>query len=336
MRGHQLEWFSAAFPGSAETEDLDGVRIVRAGRQATVHLCAFRNYRQKLETSFDIVIDQVNTVPFFTPLWSRIPIVMFIHQLAREVWWYESRFPLNALGFAIEPWYLRPYRNRPVLTVSASTHNDLIDLGFTGRIWVIPEGLEPAATQPSPGSVSSDFLYVGRLAPSKRVGDILRAFSIFAESSPGGRLHLVGSGSNGHVQFLTRLASRLRIEDRVTFHGRIPADAKYRLMASSQAVLMTSVREGWGLAVSEAGAVGTPAITYDVPGLRDSVVDGVTGVVVQQTPEALARAMVALTRDPSRRDSLSSGARRMSQRLSFDSSAQVVESALEAIVGGPY
>src|SRR5438552_13117190 len=96
INGNQVEWFTASFPGAVAEEIVDGVRVVRAGRQWTVHFRAIQHYRGRLRGHFDAVIDQINTVPFFTPLWADVPTFAMIWQLAREVWWYESRFPLNA------------------------------------------------------------------------------------------------------------------------------------------------------------------------------------------------------------------------------------------------
>ncbi|TMD30497.1 MAG: glycosyltransferase family 4 protein, partial [Chloroflexi bacterium] len=101
--GNSVEWFSATFPGAPSEETLEGVHIVRGGRQWTVHWSAFRHYRGNTSKNFDVVVDEVNTIPFFTPLWAGIPVVMLIHQLAREVWWYEAPFPLNTVGFLAEP-----------------------------------------------------------------------------------------------------------------------------------------------------------------------------------------------------------------------------------------
>src|ERR1700726_624485 len=108
--GDEVEWFAAGFPGSLPEEMVEGIHFVRAGRQSTVHWRAYRRYRGQLRNRFDIVIDEVNTVPFFTPLWANIRSVMLIYQPAREVWWYESRFPLSAIGYLLEPIYLQFYR----------------------------------------------------------------------------------------------------------------------------------------------------------------------------------------------------------------------------------
>jgi glycosyltransferase involved in cell wall biosynthesis len=311
---------------------VDGVRLVRAGSQSTVHWAAYRHYRKKLSNRFDVVVDEVNTIPFFTPLWSDIPTVMFIHQLAREVWWYESSFPVSAIGFLSEPLYLRPYRSVPVLTVSESTKLDLRRLGFRASITVIPEGLEAGAERPQTKSTEPNFLYVGRLAPSKRIDHTIRALAMFRQSTGAGTLCLVGSGSDKYLHSLIRLADQLGIADSVLFRGRVPSSEKYRLMAGAHSLLMTSVREGWGLVVSEANACGTPAIVYDVPGLRDSVRDESTGLVVPPRPRSLCDAMIRLTNDSELYRRLTAEGQGWSATFSFDETARIVRLALDSAI----
>ena len=327
--GDSVEWFAASFPGAASVTRLDGIRVVRAGRQWTVHIQAIRHYRGRLRGRFDAVIDEVNTVPFFTPLWAGIPRFLLIHQLAREVWWYESPFPVNAVGFAAEPLYLRLYRSTPAFAVSPSTISDLHRLGFRAPVTLVPEGLEPinvpTVTRPSTAS----FIYVGRLAPSKRVHDVLTAFAAFARSHPDSRLGLVGDGAAGYTARLRHQALRLGIEGRVDFWGRLDADAKHRRMAMAHALLMTSVREGWGLVVTEAAACGTPSIVYDVPGLRDAVQHEQTGLVVPPTPQRLAEAMQRLVGDPRLQQRLGVAAKAASAAFSWDRTAAVMRQAIE-------
>jgi len=328
--GHEVEWFSAAFPGCKAREDLEGVLVVRAGRQWTVHLHAFRRYFRRMHSRFDLVIDEVNTVPFFTPLWAGIPVYMLIYQLAREVWWYESPFPINFLGFVLEPIYLRLYRRVPVLTESRSTRDDLQKLGFKGPIKVVPVGVEHAGQSPTPKASLPTFLYVGRLAPSKRVKDILRAFAIFRSRGGHGQLWIVGSGSDSYTRSLQSLSNRLRIGRHVRFWGHLSTIEKNRRMAEAHVLLMASVREGWGLVVSEANQFGTPAIVYDVPGLRDSVRNGVTGLIVEATPNHLAESMLSLMNDPYLYQCLAHGAQVWSRELTFDAAAAQVVQALTA------
>ncbi|HEX7158326.1 MAG TPA: glycosyltransferase family 4 protein [Edaphobacter sp.] len=328
QQGHEVEWFSAAFPGGAPEETLDGVRIIRKGRQWTVHLAAYRRYRRVISKQFDVVVDEVNTIPFFTPLWAGIPSIMFIHQLAREVWWYESPFPINAIGYLAEPFYLRLYQKVPVVTVSQSTKDDLSKLGFQGHITIIPEGIEPVGELPAIKCMEPTFLYVGRMAPSKRIGDILEAMAQFRKEAGQGSLWLVGGGSERYRESLVRHARQLGIADNVRFCGRVSLGEKHRLMAQAHALLLTSVREGWGLVVTEANACGTPAIVYDVPGLRDSVRHLQTGLVVHQTPAALADGMLQLTHDPGLYRRLREQAQGWSKTFTYESGFQVARDAM--------
>jgi glycosyltransferase involved in cell wall biosynthesis len=324
-----VEWFSASFPGAPAVEELDGVRIVRAGRQWTVHWHAFKRYRRSLRGHFDVVIDEVNTMPFFTPLWAGIPTFMLIFQLAREVWWYESPLPISAVGYAIEPMYLLGYRHTPVFTISRSTELDLRSLGFKGPITLIPIGIEKVASASRPKADTPTFLYVGRLAPSKRIEHMLRALAQFRQATGTGALWLVGSGSEGYQRSLAKLARHLSVEDNVRFLGRVSSQDKHRLMAEAHALLMTSVREGWGLVVTEANAFGTPAIVYDVPGLRDSVRHDSTGLVVPPQPQNLSQAMIRLSSDPVLYARLAREAQSWSNTFSFDEAARLIGLALE-------
>jgi glycosyltransferase involved in cell wall biosynthesis len=233
------------------------------------------------------------------------------------------------IGFLAEPIYLRWYRHIPVLTVSTSTRDDLRGLGFKGPITVVPEGLETVIDRSTAKPTDPSFLYVGRLVPSKQVEHMLMALARFRYLTGAGALTLVGSGTQRYEQSLMALALRLDIQENVTFLGWVSSSDKHRLMADSHALLMTSVREGWGLVVTEANACGTPAIVYDVPGLRDSVRHEVTGLVVPPRPYSLADAMIRVTTDPDLYASLAAGSQRWSTTFSFDETARVVGHELE-------
>jgi glycosyltransferase involved in cell wall biosynthesis len=330
--GHSVEWFTAAFSGAADEEVMEGVRIVRRGRQWTVHWQAFRHYRGGLRDRFDVVVDEVNTIPFMTPLWSDIPTLLLIFQLAREVWWYEAPFPLSAIGFALEPWYLRPYRRLPTITISQSTSADLRGLGFTGRISIMPIGIEPAQEEQRK-SVTPTFLYVGRLAPSKRIEDVIQAFAMIHRRRGSGKLVLVGEGTPTYVRSLRRMTRRMKVSDLVEFSGRLSAHEKHRRMAEASLLLMTSAREGWGLVITEANALGTPAVVYDAPGLRDAVRNGKTGLVVEPWPRALADGACRLLDDPVFYGSLVEQAKAWSSTFTFQRAAASMGTAISTLAG---
>ena len=331
--GDTVEWFTASFPGAAPESDLVGVRVVRAGRQWTVHQAAMRRYRGRLRGNFDAVVDEVNTIPFFTPLWSEIPHLLLIFQLARDVWWYEAPFPLNAVGYAVEPFYLRAYRGTPALTISRSTADDLRRLGFRAPVTILPIGLEPITVPEVGREVPATFIYVGRMAPSKRVHDVIRALALYRERARKGRLWLVGEGDANYLATLRGLVGSLGLTAHVDFLGRLPATDKHERMARAGVLLMASVREGWGLSVAEANACGTPAVVYDVQGLRDSVRDGETGLVVAATPGAMADGMARLTDDPALHARLAAEAKRWSSTFSFQAATEALRKAIADEVG---
>jgi glycosyltransferase involved in cell wall biosynthesis len=159
---------------------------------------------------------------------------------------------------------------------------------------------------------------------------MLEALAQFRESTGAGNLWLVGSGSERHQRSLAKLAQRLGVEHNVVFWGRVSSSEKYRLMAEAHVLLMASVREGWGLVVTEANACGTPAIVYDAPGLRDSVQNELTGLVVRPTPLDLSKAMVRVTNDPELYVRLTTAARDWARTFSYDAPAQRIREALES------
>ena len=140
---------------------------------------------------------------------------------------------------------------------------------------------------------------------------------------------VVGTGSRRHTEALIRVARRLGIQDHVVLFGRVSDTERGRLMARAHAIVMASVREGWGLVVTEANACGTPAIVYNVPGLRDAVADGSTGFVVGERPEELTNGMLRLVQDVSAYRSMCTEAARRSSMFSLDDTATVVGQTLQ-------
>jgi glycosyltransferase involved in cell wall biosynthesis len=325
---YQVEWFSAQYEGAAEDETKSGIRYVRRGTQTTVHLQAFARYRKS--KAFDVVIDQVNTIPFLAHRYMRCPCVLFIHQLAREVWFYEAPPLLGNAGYVSEGLLLRPYRNIPAITVSQSSAESLRDIGLRGPIHIIPEAVdetgEVSAPQKSP---SADVIVLGRLAPSKRPEHSIRAAAQMKSMGWRGLLHIAGAGAPRYTENLKRLAQHLGLKN-VIFHGRVSNDERRALLASASLLWMTSAREGWGLVVTEAAQHWTPAVVYDSPGLRDSVVDGVTGCVVRADPADLARSSWSLLNDRGRWYSYAAAAKNAAAQLNWDRTAREFESAIQS------
>jgi glycosyltransferase involved in cell wall biosynthesis len=286
VRGHSVTLFAAAVPGRPAFETVQGVDIVRAGSRLGVYRKARGYWRQPHRKPYDVVIDEINTRPFMTPRWLRgAPVVALIHQLAREIWSYETPFPVSVLGrYVLEPWWLRAYRRVPALTVSQSSARSLEEHHGWTDVTVVPEGWTPHDVPALPKEPDPTVTFLGRLVGMKRPKEAIEAFRVLRASFPGARMWVIGDGP---------LLADLRRDgtSSVSFLGRVSSDEVRERLARSHVLVATSVREGWGLNVSEAAACGTPTIGYDVPGLTDSI-PASGGALVEQSPQALGNALV--------------------------------------------
>ncbi len=335
QQGHSVTLFTAMFPRGATEEIVDGVRILRHGRQFAVHYHAWQFYRRSQHGQVDIVIDEINTLPFFTPFYVKEKRVAFFHQLAREVWLHELRFPINVLGYCLEPLYLRFYRSTPTVVVSESTARDLRNLGFR-HVSIVHDGVDVEPLESVPSDVDKaphpTIVSIGRLVPSKQVTHLVQAMHTVCQRLPDAQLWLVGDGPRGYVSRLHDEVARNQLQGHVRFWGKVSHEQKLSLLKQAHLLAMTSVREGWGLVVIEANALGTPAVVYDVPGLRDSVCHGETGVVCRpNTPQSLADNLVTLFTDRERRLNLARRALERSRTFTWDKNAAEFLRVLENV-----
>jgi glycosyltransferase involved in cell wall biosynthesis len=284
-RGHRVTLFAAAVQGRPEREHVAGVEIVRRGNRVGVYRAARRFCDEQATHAYDVVIDEINTRPFMTPRWlHNTPIVALIHQLAREIWFYETPFPVSVLGrYLLEPWWLRAYRAVPALTVSQSSADSLRRYHGWRDVTVIPEGSTPHPVPNVPREPEPTVVFLGRLVAMKRPQDAIDAFTVLKAHVPSARLWMIGDGPlRGKLEAQAPVG--------VEFLGRLSRDELLSRLARAHVLVATSVREGWGLNVSEAAACGTPAVAYAVPGLADSV-RASGGLLVEPTPQALGRAL---------------------------------------------
>jgi len=283
--GNEVTLFARAFEGSASEERIAGIDILRRGGKFSVYRQARRWYTQKGRGRYDVILDSVNTRPFLTPDYvSDTPVVALIYQLCADIWPYEFPRPMAMLGqHYLEPRWLRHYRDTPTITISESSRKDLTGMGIK-NVSIVPIGATlPQQTPDIRKERVPTLIFVGRLARNKRPDHAIETFRHLLERIPEARLWVVGSGPMENE--LHRAAP-----PQVKFFGRVSQSKKFELMARAHLLIATSVREGWGLIVTEAAAVGTPSVGYNVAGLRDSL--GALGapVVFAGSPKALAEA----------------------------------------------
>jgi glycosyltransferase involved in cell wall biosynthesis len=285
-RGHEVTIFASAVSGRAADEHVQGVRIIRRGGRLTVYREARRYWLAEGDGMYDVVVDEVNTRPFLTPRYIRAtPIVALIHQLARDVWRYESPLPVALVGrYVLEPSWLRSYRGVRVMTDSPSSARSFEDYGIYGA-HPLPIGAPRIEVPELPKEPNPTVVFVGRLVKSKRPKDIMDAFTKVRHEIPDARLWVVGDGPD-------RIRLMRVAPDGTQFLGRVSTAEREARLTRAHVLVSASVREGWGLTVSEASLCGTPAIAYDAPGLVDSV-PASGGHLVDPHPDALATALVA-------------------------------------------
>ena len=317
--GHEVSLFAGEFEGCKREEFVDGVRVVRGGGRFGVYRLAKKFYKKRFSKErFDVVVDEINTRPFFAPgfVCNGERVVALIYQLAREYWFYETSFPVSYLGrYFFERRWLRRYVGVPTVTISESTKADLAGLGFK-RVFVVPVGLnfEPLSGIPEK-ETQPVVVFVGRLKRAKRPDHAVKAFRIVKEKIPDAELWVIGDGYfRGSLESMAGGGVR--------FFSGLPNVERRRLVERAWVLVNPSVREGWGLNVVEANALGTPCVAYDVAGLRDSVKNGETGLLAESgNVKDLAEKLLAVLEDDGLKERLGKNALKYAKGFSWDKTA---------------
>ena len=266
----------------------------------------------------DLVIDVENGLPYWSPLWRRRAKLCLVHHVHTDQWATRFPGPVAKVGELLERRLLPlVYRRVPFVAVSPSTADALVGIGVDrSRIRIVPNAVADSGP-PVEESGEPLFLVLGRLVAHKRVEIALRVWEQ-VRSRTGGRLVIVGDGPERR-----RLAQAAGAG--VEFTGRVDEATKHRLLGEAWALIHPAMHEGWGVVITEAGRQHTPAIGFDVPGVRDAIVDGRTGVVATDEA-AFARAWIDLG-TTSRRRALGEAAHRYSLRFTPEQTVAAFEAA---------
>ncbi len=295
-------------------------------------------YRRYLrDAGFDLVVEDINKIPLYTPLWVQPPVVGLVPHLFGGTAFREASLPFAAAVWLAErpiPYF---YRHVPFQAISQSTADDLVERGLPRpAIRVIRPGLDRSHFAPDPGRPRFDeptFVYVGRLKRYKGLETVVEALGRLAASGLAARLRVAGKGD--HEAALRRFAAE-RAPGRVDFLGYISEAEKLDLLRRAWATVYPSPKEGWGLTNVEAAACGTPALASDSPGLRESVADERSGLLVKHGDvEAWVRAMGRIVRDAGLRARLESGALDFAGGFGWDRTAEETETHLREVLSSP-
>ena len=299
--GHDLTLVCSQFASGTgpAKERVDGVKVVRVGTWWNAHIAVPRCGSGLLKRNkFDLVLDDVNKIPFFAPAWSPIPVVAIFHHLLGSTVFKETNPLAAAAVWMYERRVGKVYRNTPCICVSQSTAMELRRRGVTGgRLHVVTNGIDHTLYRPSGVSSPPEkpvLLAVSRLRRYKGLHVAIRTSCEVRSRIPGTTLVILGSGPDRRR--LEKLAARLKAP--VQFRGYVSDREKVEWMSRARLLLAPSAKEGWGLSVMEAMACGTPVIASDVCGHRDSIPAG-TGILVPHGHvSAMAAATLELLGDP--------------------------------------
>jgi glycosyltransferase involved in cell wall biosynthesis len=296
-RGHEVYWFANAFEGGARETMIDDIHIVRGGGKGSSILEARKWYRA--QRKFDLVIDQHHGLPWYAPWWGGTNSIAYIHEVLGPIWDAFYKFPWNVIGKKQEQWTHRLYRNVVFWTACESTRDDLMRNGVR-TVKIIRYGVHTQALpslDPKPLTSPLQLVMVSRLAPNKRIEHGVRALAALKKLGVAAEMTIIGTGE--WEPEIRSTVQECGVGEVVRFTGALPEREKDELLRRSHLLLHTSQREGWGLNVIEANAMGTPAAVYPVAGLRESTLDNETGVVArEETPESLAARIQELVSAP--------------------------------------
>ncbi len=325
---HKVTWFCRSFRDCVEREVIDGIEIIRRGNKLSTYFEAWRYYKS-LTSKPDKVIDSINTICWQTPLYvDQKRRFAYVNQLAKEVFYYELPQPLSSIAYHLENWEYKTYKTTKFICYSKSVKEDLVTLGIpVQNISNFSLGLDHFRYKTGAKSALPLFVFVARLVKMKRADLCILAIKQVIEKHPEARLAIVGYGPDEsrlrkiiHTNHLGRNVEIVN-KDNLYFEKH-HKDIKVKLLRQAWALLLPSVKEGWGMVVTEAAACGTPSIVTDVTGLRDSVVDGKTGFIVSANPtiEELVKCMSKIIDNDSLRHALEMNAVKWASHFSWETS----------------
>lgn len=279
-RGWKVTHLAASFRGGAREAVVRGVRVRRlANRYFYYGVVPFAARRELRRGGYGVVVDVLNKLPFLSPWLVGGRCFAIVHHLFGSTAFKQVAPPIALVTYLSEKLIPYAYRDTRMLAISESTKNDLVERGIAaGHVTVVPPGLDHHAYRPGARDVRAPLvLWIGRIEPYKRADVMLEAMKTIAAKLPGARLVLIGEGSARRG--LEARARELGLADSVRFTGFVSEQEKIDWLRQAAVVVNSSEKEGWGMTVIEANACGVPAVSSDVPGLRDSTRHGVTGLL---------------------------------------------------------
>jgi glycosyltransferase involved in cell wall biosynthesis len=343
LEGHEVTLFTSQYANCRREEYKDGLRIVRRGNASSVYLEAphFLESQNAKGTRYDVIIEGINTIPFFSKMYGRNSLVVaLVYQLTGEIFGKELGYSLGGIFRILEnrfyaPWYLRKADH--VVTLSDSTKNEILILCGLGSedVSVVPPGVDHDTFGPGPKSEIPLLLFMNRLVKYKQPDHLILGMNEILSQVPKAKLVIVGTPSGERYKaYLRQLVRTNGLEAAVSFLLPKPfAWPKKALLQQAWIHVLPSVKEGFGLSILESAACGTPTVGYDVAGVRDAVIPNKTGILVEpDNRKALSEAIVRILTDEELRSQLGRNAVCRAAGFRWAKSANQFMEALRTLV----
>jgi glycosyltransferase involved in cell wall biosynthesis len=338
QRGHQIDLFCCNYPGGKPFETRDGFNIIRRGSRSTFNWVVMTGLGKLIKNKkYDIIFEDINKIPFYTPLYQKLPLLVIIPHLFSNSIFKEINVLLGTYIYLAERPFSLVYRNNHMMVISESTAEEMINRGIpVNQVHVIKCGIDGDTYKFDSTIAKFDrptILYVGRVKKYKSIETAIDALPIISSQIPDVRLCVIGTGD--HLPFLKKRVSDLGLENRVEFLGFVPESVKVEYLRRSHLSVYPSLKEGWGLTNIEANACGTPVLAARVPGLKDSVNEGVSGLLFEYgNIDEFSWKAAKILKDHEYRHMLEKGALAHAANFSWDKTALETEDLMNMILKG--
>jgi glycosyltransferase involved in cell wall biosynthesis len=325
-KGHNIILLCSRATHQRRYERLDDFEIYRIGRRSNFNffvpsaLCALIRHKK-----IDVIIDDLNKIPFYSPLFTRKKVVPMLMHLFRTTIYRETNFLFASYVFLTERLISYFYPRSDFVAISHSTAEDLRTIGVNNKIFVVQSGIPEIPHGIREERQSNIVAYVGRVKKYKSIDHFIKAVAVLKQRK---HIEAVVVGDGDARDDLIRLAQKLNIT--VHFTGFVSEEEKYRIYHRARVVVQPSIKEGWGLTAIEAQSCGTPVVCADSPGLREVVQDGTTGFLYDYgNIDSLVEKIMVLMDDEKLWRDFSMAARTWASEFSWDRAADTLEEILE-------
>ncbi len=313
-------------------EIIDGMRTVRIGNKFLFNYSAFF-YVKNHGKEYDLVVEDLNKIPFFTPLCTRTRRLHMVMHFFRKSIFRETVFPIALYVYLMERLVALFYRGENFLAISESTRDEIIDMGIRARnIAIVEPGIDTKFFHPTEPKANPPVIaFIGRLMKYKNAQFIIHAMPRLRKLVPGIVLEIAGNGD--YRAELERISREKGVSDSVRFLGRVSEEEKRDLLSRASLFVNPSFKEGWGINNIEANLCGTVSVSNNVAGLKDSVIDGETGLLYENSDsEGFCQKVSSILHDPERLNALGENAKRRALGMSWDAMAEKMRCVIDEIL----